>query len=157
MDSTDKGLLMRKSFQYMTSSCSMNFTWVINVNIDTIYWYDLLGWLVSKIHLKFHYSIMIVITHRPTKRQFAGGDWHFPMHFNSLAPGKFALNFRQVIFKQILAIDDWGISWNCPNMNVTGFHWWSVNIGSGNGLVPSGNKPLPEPMLTQISVAAWHH
>ena len=24
------------------------------------------------------------------------------------------------------------------------------NIGSGNGLVPSGNKPLPEPMLTQI-------
>ena len=25
--------------------------------------------------------------------------------------------------------------------------------GSGNGLVPSGNKPLPEPMLTQISFA----
>ena len=23
-----------------------------------------------------------------------------------------------------------------------------VNIGSGYGLVPSGNKPLPEPMLT---------
>ena len=36
-------------------------------------------------------------------------------------------------------------------MNVTGLHWWSVNIGSGNGLVPSGTKPLPEPMLTQIS------
>ena len=28
------------------------------------------------------------------------------------------------------------------------------NIGSGNGLVPSGNEPLPEPMLTQIYV---HH
>ena len=27
-----------------------------------------------------------------------------------------------------------------------------VNIGSGNGLVPSGNKPLPEPMLTQTYV-----
>ena len=27
-----------------------------------------------------------------------------------------------------------------------------VNIGLGNGLVPSGNKPLPEPMLTQIYV-----
>ena len=27
------------------------------------------------------------------------------------------------------------------------------------GLVPSGNKPLPEPMLTQIywHVAIWHH
>ena len=35
-------------------------------------------------------------------------------------------------------------------MNVTGLHWWAVSIGSGNGLVPSGNKPLPEPMLTQI-------
>ena len=23
-----------------------------------------------------------------------------------------------------------------------------VNVGSGNGLVPSGNKPIPEPVLT---------
>ena len=35
-------------------------------------------------------------------------------------------------------------------MNATTPHWSLVNIGSGNGLVPSGNKPLPEPMLTQI-------
>ena len=42
-------------------------------------------------------------------------------------------------------------------MNVTGLHWWSVNIGSCNGLVPSGNKPLPEPKLTQISFALWCH
>ena len=27
---------------------------------------------------------------------------------------------------------------------------WLVNIGSGNGLLPWGNKPLPEPMLTQF-------
>ena len=40
--------------------------------------------------------------------------------------------------------------WNCPNMNVIGIHWWSVNIGSSNGLVPTGHKPLPEPILTQI-------
>ena len=26
-----------------------------------------------------------------------------------------------------------------------------------NGLVSSGNKPLPEPMLTQIYVAIWRH
>ena len=25
-----------------------------------------------------------------------------------------------------------------------------VNIGSGNGLVPSGNKPLPESVLTYV-------
>ena len=41
-------------------------------------------------------------------------------------------------------------------------HWdgWQepqVNISSGNGLVPSGNKPLPEPMLTQIHAAIWLH
>ena len=77
--------------------------------------------------------------------------------FNSLAPGKFECNFRYVIFKQILVIDGWGVLWICPNMNVTGLHWWSVNIGSGNGLVPSGNKPLPEPTLSKIPVAVWRH
>ena len=30
---------------------------------------------------------------------------------------------------------------------------WEVNIGSVNGLLLSGNKPLPEPMLTLIYVA----
>ena len=34
---------------------------------------------------------------------------------------------------------------------------WQVNTGSGNGLVPSCNKPLPEPMLTQTCVAIWRH
>ena len=36
-------------------------------------------------------------------------------------------------------------------MNDTGRYWWLLNIGSGKGLVPSGNRPLPEPLLTQIS------
>ena len=40
-------------------------------------------------------------------------------------------------------------------MNVTGLNWGSVNIGSGNGLVLSGSKPLPELMLTQMSIAMW--
>ena len=31
------------------------------------------------------------------------------------------------------------------------------NIGSDTGLVLSGNKPLPEPMLTLIYVAKWRH
>ena len=30
-------------------------------------------------------------------------------------------------------------------------------LGSGNGLVPWGTKPLPEPMLTQIYVIIWRH
>ena len=28
---------------------------------------------------------------------------------------------------------------------------------TGDGLVSSGNKPLPEPMLTQIYTAIWRH
>ena len=31
-------------------------------------------------------------------------------------------------------------------------HWYYVNSDSGNGLVPSGAKPLPEPVLNQIYV-----
>ena len=57
-----------------------------------------------------------------------------------------------------LDLSDWWLRhllWNCPNMNATGLRWRSVNIGSGNGLVPSGNKPLPGPMLTQIYIAIW--
>ena len=42
-------------------------------------------------------------------------------------------------------------------MKVRGPYWRYVNIGSGNGLVPSGKKPLPEPMLTQIDIAIWRH
>ena len=32
-----------------------------------------------------------------------------------------------------------------------------VKIGSGNGLVPSDNKSLPEPVLMKISNAIWRH
>ena len=30
-------------------------------------------------------------------------------------------------------------------------------IGSGNGLEPSGNKPLPEPMLTKFYDTIWQN
>ena len=33
-----------------------------------------------------------------------------------------------------------------PNVDMVTYIW--VNIGSGNGLLPDGTKPLPEPMLT---------
>ena len=35
-------------------------------------------------------------------------------------------------------------------VNVKGAYWWRVTIGSGNGLVLLGNKPLPVPMVTKI-------
>ena len=46
---------------------------------------------------------------------------------------------------------------NCPQMNATRLDRWEVNIGLGNGLVPSSNKLLPGPMLTQIYVDKWRH
>ena len=50
--------------------------------------------------------------------------------------------------------------WNYPNMNVTGLHWWSVNIGSGNGLVPPGwthgirgpDPTCPPPQITSLPI-----
>ena len=31
-----------------------------------------------------------------------------------------------------------------------------VNIGSGNGFLPDGTKPLPEPLLTYFIKVPWH-
>ena len=42
--------------------------------------------------------------------------------------------------------------WNSHQVIVKTF-WLLVIIGSGYGLVPPGNKPLPEPLLSKISVA----
>ena len=41
--------------------------------------------------------------------------------------------------------------WNYSHMNDTESHYEEDSIGSGIGLVPSGNKPLAEPILTQNS------
>ena len=46
--------------------------------------------------------------------------------------------------------------WNCTQGNDRGSHWLD-NIGSGNGLVLSGNEPLAEPVLTQIFIPIWCH
>ena len=41
-------------------------------------------------------------------------------------------------------------------MNARESHCWKVNIGSGKGFMPSGNKPLPEPALTTRSLMPYH-
>ena len=75
-------------------------------------------------------------------------DHHWWLDINSLAPGEFQQNFSYVIFKWILVIDGWGIACEIALIWMSLDLLWKVNIGSGNGLVSSGNKPLPEPMLT---------
>ena len=41
---------------------------------------------------------------------------------------------------------------SCSQVNATEHLGWEVNIGSSNGLVPSGNKSVLEPMLTRVGV-----
>ena len=53
---------------------------------------------------------------------------------------KFQTHFNNKYLKYFL--------WNGYQVNATKPHWSLVNLGSDNGLVPSGNKPLPELVLT---------
>ena len=70
------------------------------------------------------------------------------LQLNWLAPGEFDYSLKLVNLKLISTINILSIFWSCYQVNAKTPHWSLVNIGSGNGLVPSGNKPLPEPMLT---------
>ena len=72
---------------------------------------------------------------------------------NSLAPGRCGCNLKSVTFQVISRIGvSWALPMKLPQVKCHKLHWWLVNIGSGNGLVPLGIKPLPELMLTQISI-----
>ena len=52
---------------------------------------------------------------------------------NSLVPGRFGSDLKVVIFKLISRIDHLGhVLPNCPQVDFTSAHWWSVNIVSGN-------------------------
>ena len=49
------------------------------------------------------------------------------------------------------------LMWICHQVNGTGPYRRYVSIGSGNGLVLSGKKQLPESMLTNFCDDTWHH
>ena len=87
---------------------------------------------------------------------FSTGHYLKMLHINSLAPGKCGDNFKGVISELIwikfMSTCEITLSWMPQNTLDD-----KVNIGSGNGLVPFGTKPLPETMLIQIYVTTWHH
>ena len=63
----------------------------------------------------------------------------------SLVYERYSWKLKLRIFKIILWIDILSIScgkWKEPQGNAKRSHWWLINIGSGNGLVPSSSKPL---------------
>ena len=60
-------------------------------------------------------------------------------------------DFKSVISQHMLRIWFWSTCQIAPGVNATEHLWWEIKIGSSIGLSPSGNKPLPDPMLTQIT------
>ena len=52
-----------------------------------------------------------------------------------------------------LRLNSWALPVKLISVACHRTYWWSVNITSGNGLVPSGTKPLPDPLLTEIYAA----
>ena len=64
-------------------------------------------------------------------------------------------NLNEILIKQVPAnIMNWWLMyllWNYPQVDDF------TDIGSGSGLVLSGNKPLPEPMLTHNFTSIWCH
>ena len=69
--------------------------------------------------------------------------------------GDVAVILKCLIFKHILVTDiSSNLLWNCPQVTATEHDWWKVNIGSAYDLVPSGNKPSPDPILT-ITRPQW--
>ena len=65
------------------------------------------------------------------------------------APGSYGFDFECVIFKCFVIVTFMNISNATSLVTCSGPYWWKVNTGSSNGLVPSGNKILPWPMLTR--------
>ena len=92
---------------------------------------------------------------------------------NSLAPGRFEWNFRHVLFKLMFVIDGWGILCEIAliwmSLDFTDDQSTLVQVMAWSRQAPShylsqcpitnalGYEALPEPMLTQISVAIWCH
>ena len=131
------------------------------VKLWNTWWISILTHVYSSIRQTRAYIIreLSMRNDEPTSKKGTKGCWPL-LSIVCLLIGPWEIWMKFWICNFQMDFSDWWLRhllWNCPNMIVTGLHWWSVNIGSGNGLVPSGNKPLPEPMLTQISVAIWRH
>ena len=96
---------------------------------------------ITELGLKF--------TYKKISFKSARGQW-----VNSLSPGRSGCDSKKGIFNLVLLI---GI-FRSSHDNAL---WWmpqvlTANIGSGNGLVLSGNKPLPEPDLCHHMASLGH-
>ena len=128
----------------------VNFKLISTINILSIFCEIAIRWM--PLHLTDHYSTLVRVmawcrqatSHYLSQcwlRSLSPYDVTRPQWVNLLAPG--SSNFKCFVFKCISEI------------NVDRSHWQLVNIGSGNGLVPEGTKPLFELMLTRYIVCYW--
>ena len=94
-------------------------------------------------------------------RVFAGRSQTiiFKLISNSLSLGRCGCHSESVNLKQ-KTHGDWyldSLSKCYHGMNARRSRWREINIGSGNGLVSWGTKPLPKPVLVMTSDAIWRH
>ena len=76
--------------------------------------------------------------------------------FNSLAPARCGRNLKLSISNQFQGEICWVFLRDRPQVSTTRPHYW-IYSASGTGLMSSGNKALPEPVLAQIYVAICRH
>ena len=96
-------------------------SFIVSISISTIRWHD-------KLTLNILHDFTWVMTNKDGTSQEG---------INSLAPGKFELNFRYIIFKRISLTDGWGIS--CEMALI----WMSLD--------------LTDDQSTLVQVMAWCH
>ena len=67
---------------------------------------------------------------------------------NSLSLGRCGSNYKDsFFFKSVIRKVSWALLWNCSQVKATFYHYWGFNLGTGNGLMPSGNRLLLKAML----------
>ena len=76
--------------------------------------------------------------------------WHFAEMFVPMRPGQNGSHFADNIFKLIFLMKHLHCDSDITKICSHGTSWQYVNTGSGT-------KLLPEPMLSKISRAIWHH
>ena len=91
-------------------------------------------------------NVIYIFPFKKMHLKISSGKWRpFCLGHNVLT--HCGCNLKWIIFKIISQIDI--VPVKLTSGEATRSHWWLINIRSGNGLVPSGNKPLPKPMLTK--------
>ena len=103
-------------------------------------------WLIYHYMFKFQKEITIIdsIKLPSVSIKFAHIGPFTDRFLNSLKPG----DILKIIHSNLFSSSMYVVT--CIERSHKGAYWGEVNIGSGNGLVPSNNKPLPGPLLNRF-------